>query len=237
MLLTNTGYQLIERLERQQDVPSLLASFQTLIEAFGMSSFCVGDLSPRKPRAGWHWDGTWSVALTLRYAGEKFFSIDPIVARLNAMTTQFRWSATYAHAGAKGRRVLHEVAALGLTDGLAIPIPGPGGIAAGVSIGTDSYQLSRDDERALHIASLFMHARLSQLRPGACLEPIGQLTPRECECLAWIASGKTDWEISQILDISQQTVHGYVQSALAKLGARTRAQAVALAMHSGQILQ
>jgi DNA-binding CsgD family transcriptional regulator len=61
------------------------------------------------------------------------------------------------------------------------------------------------------------------------------LTPRERECLQWVAAGKTDWEISQILSISEQTVHGYVQNALAKLGARTRAQAVALAIHASQI--
>jgi LuxR family quorum sensing-dependent transcriptional regulator len=50
-----------------------------------------------------------------------------------------------------------------------------------------------------------------------------------------VAAGKTDWEISQILSISEQTVHGYVQNAMTKLGARTRAQAVALAIQSSQI--
>jgi len=63
------------------------------------------------------------------------------------------------------------------------------------------------------------------------------LTPRERECLKWVAAGKTDWEISQILNIAEQTAHGYVQSALSKLGARTRAQAVALALLSSQLLQ
>jgi DNA-binding CsgD family transcriptional regulator len=87
------------------------------------------------------------------------------------------------------------------------------------------------------MASLYLHAKWSELRPCRPEDPEGRLTPRERECLAWIASGKTDWEISQILAISRQTVHGYVQSALSRLGARTRAQAVALAMHSRQILQ
>jgi DNA-binding CsgD family transcriptional regulator len=53
--------------------------------------------------------------------------------------------------------------------------------------------------------------------------------------LQWVAAGKTDWEISLILNISEQTAHGYVQNTLVKLGARTRAQAVALAMLSSQI--
>jgi DNA-binding CsgD family transcriptional regulator len=73
------------------------------------------------------------------------------------------------------------------------------------------------------------------LRSADSVAPIRILTPRERECLEWVAGGKTDWEISQILSISEQTVHGYVQNAMTKLNARTRAQAVALAMQSSQI--
>ena len=51
-----------------------------------------------------------------------------------------------------------------------------------------------------------------------------------------MAAGKTDWEFAQILAISEQTAHGYVQNALVKLGARTRAQAVAL-MLTSQLMQ
>ena len=75
------------------------------------------------------------------------------------------------------------------------------------------------------------------LRADPSAPSLRKLTPRERECLKWIAAGKTDWEISLILNISEQTVHGYVQNALTKLNARTRAQAVALAMLSAQILQ
>jgi LuxR family quorum sensing-dependent transcriptional regulator len=237
MLLTNTGFQLLEQLERQRDVPSLLASFQKLVQAFGMTSFCVGDPSPGKKHEGWRWDGCWPVALTQRYASLNFFSSDPIVARMNGSTTPFRWSSAYATADAGARRVLDDVAEFGLADGLAIPIHGSGGMSAGVSIGGAGYQLSRDDELALYMAALYLHAGLTRLRLENAVRPAARLAPRERECLKWVASGKTDWEISQILNISEQTVHGYVQNALLKLGARTRAQAVALAMLSAQILQ
>jgi LuxR family quorum sensing-dependent transcriptional regulator len=51
-----------------------------------------------------------------------------------------------------------------------------------------------------------------------------------------VAAGKTDWEISQILNIAEQTAHEYVQNALTKLNATTRAQAVAIAIFTKQIL-
>jgi DNA-binding CsgD family transcriptional regulator len=76
---------------------------------------------------------------------------------------------------------------------------------------------------------------MAALRAQRPAPPGPNLTPRERECLKWVAAGKTDWEISQILNISEQTAHGYVQNALIKLGARTRAQAVAQALLSAQL--
>ncbi len=61
------------------------------------------------------------------------------------------------------------------------------------------------------------------------------MTPREIECLRWCSKGKTNWEIGQILNLSERTVEHYVGSALKKLGATTRAQAVAMAMRIGRI--
>ena len=77
---------------------------------------------------------------------------------------------------------------------------------------------------------------LERLRQRALpLSGAQKLTPRERECLSWVASGKTDWEISQILNISEQTAHEYVQNALIKLNATTRAQAVATAIFTKQM--
>ena len=86
------------------------------------------------------------------------------------------------------------------------------------------------DERCLQIASIYMHAGLERIRNRNSLTRGPKLTKRERECLSWVAAGKTDWEISQILKIAEQTVHEYVQNALIKLNATTRAQAVAIAI-------
>jgi LuxR family transcriptional regulator, quorum-sensing system regulator BjaR1 len=239
MLLTETGLELIEQVERQQDVPSLLASFKGVVQYFGMHAFCIGDPTgyAAKCKSG-RWLGHWPQEWTQHYSRREHFGHDPLVAQMTRSATPFRWSSTYARASARARLVLDDAADFGLTEGLAIPIHGfDGRPVAGVSIGSFKYQLSGQDERVLHMAALYLHARLTVLRPAAPPPPIGKLTPRERECLTWVAAGKTDWEISQILDISEQTAHGYVQGALIKLDARTRAQAVALAIQSAQILQ
>jgi LuxR family transcriptional regulator, quorum-sensing system regulator BjaR1 len=56
------------------------------------------------------------------------------------------------------------------------------------------------------------------------------LTPREREVLAWVARGKSAWEIGEILNIAKRTVDEHVQSAVRKLGAVNRTHAVALAI-------
>jgi DNA-binding CsgD family transcriptional regulator len=56
------------------------------------------------------------------------------------------------------------------------------------------------------------------------------LSPRQLECLRQIAAGETSGRIAASLGISHRTVDHYVALACAKLGVRTRAQAVARMM-------
>lgn len=56
------------------------------------------------------------------------------------------------------------------------------------------------------------------------------LTAREREVLLWVMEGKSNWEISVILIISQESVKGYIANILRKLDAANRTHAVAIAL-------
>lgn len=56
------------------------------------------------------------------------------------------------------------------------------------------------------------------------------LTSKETEILKWVKQGKTTWDISTILGISERTVKFHVANILQKLDAATRAHAVAIAL-------
>ena len=60
-------------------------------------------------------------------------------------------------------------------------------------------------------------------------------TARERQILAMLAFGDTDVQIAAKLELSPATVQTHVRNAKAKLGARTRAQAVAVALRGGLI--
>jgi PAS domain S-box-containing protein len=63
----------------------------------------------------------------------------------------------------------------------------------------------------------------------------GQLTRREQESLRLVAMGMTTTVGAEQLGISPETVRTHVRNAMNKLGARTRAQAIAVAMRDGEI--
>jgi len=62
-----------------------------------------------------------------------------------------------------------------------------------------------------------------------------RLSEREREVMTLVASGLQGGDIAERLYLSPETVKSHVHNALGKLGARTRAHAVAIALVTGQI--
>ena len=62
-----------------------------------------------------------------------------------------------------------------------------------------------------------------------------ELSPREKEVLDWLKQGKSSWDISVILGISERTVNFHVYKIMQRLGVTNRPQAVAVAAHYGLI--
>ncbi|GAA1919506.1 response regulator transcription factor [Streptomyces durmitorensis] len=70
---------------------------------------------------------------------------------------------------------------------------------------------------------------------GARAERLGALTGREREVLVQVAGGHSNDEIAERLEVSPLTVKTHVNRAMAKLGARDRAQLVVIAYESGLV--
>lgn len=69
---------------------------------------------------------------------------------------------------------------------------------------------------------------LSEERPAYSIEVLQTLglTPREAEVLHWVAEGKANAEVANVLTISVSTVNKHMESILSKLGVDNRAQAM-----------
>jgi PAS domain S-box-containing protein len=102
-------------------------------------------------------------------------------------------------------------------------------LAAGGSRVRVQYALRKVDLGGRHVAVAVVIAVEPEDEPAPSTR-LGELTPREREVVSLVALGNTSLQIAEQLVISPETVRTHVRNAMAKTGARTRAQLVAMAL-------
>jgi len=167
------------------------------------------------------------------YTRERLDRDSPLIRGIQTRADSFVWSEIFPERGSDwlGWKVLTDFQ---LDDGIAIPVHGPNGYCAVVSLGFERIDLAPRERRAIDLASVALHDQMRTLSP-APVDSYPALSERERDAIAFVAEGKSDWEISVILNIAQATAHSHVENAKRKLGAKTRAQAVARAARMGLI--
>ncbi|MDD3800268.1 MAG: LuxR family transcriptional regulator [Novosphingobium sp.] len=169
------------------------------------------------------------------YVTSEYALIDPIFRRAATDILPFTWAEAAEGAPVSGRRVMREARSFGLCAGLTIPIHGPKGYRAEVTFAGGQVDDDPRLLRRLRFAGLVLHDRLLDLAGHGLGQDVPVLTRREQDCLLWVAAGKSDWAISQILGIGETTVHWHVERAKRKFGASTRMQLVVTAIRLGLI--
>src|SRR5438067_2406437 len=71
-------------------------------------------------------------------------------------------------------------------------------------------------KRAIHLIALYAHAKVLAIVGTQKLAEHTRLSSGEREVLTWIAAGKSNWEISEILGIPESTVDWRVRNATKK---------------------
>lgn len=226
----------IQDLDNRHCAEEVSEAFQALIEKFGFTYFCIGSIHPGCDERGLVWATSLKHPWFRHWVENERIHVDPVIWRLKRNGDPFRWTTLKDHPDIPHLDVMQEAAEFGMHDGWSMAFrPGQKNAAAiAVGLGAPKFDLPREAQIALHLSAMYCGLKLAQF--GAGRSPANDLlSTRERECLRWVASGKTDWDISEILGISQQTVHKHVSNALKKLNAATRAQAVAVALTTRQI--
>jgi DNA-binding CsgD family transcriptional regulator len=83
--------------------------------------------------------------------------------------------------------------------------------------------------RECQILANYFHSHVLRINGHDCEREI-LMSARELDCLKWTAEGKTAWEASIILGISERTVRFHLNAAREKLKCTTTTQAVAKAI-------
>ena len=174
-----------------------------------------------------------------RFQARRLYASDPIHRASHRTHVGFAWSAVQSiiPLTAADRSILAEARDAGLGDGFTVPAHIPGEINGSCSFAMGPGEAL--DQAQLPLVQLigsfaFEAARkLSRAGQHSCESP--SLTERQAECVALVARGKTDWEISQILGIGQETVIQHVKDARDRYGVTRRTLLAIRALFDGQI--
>lgn len=173
------------------------------------------------------------------YEQLNYSQIDPAALHCRARVTPTLWWTESCPEPASDdpqtAAFIKEACGFGLRSGVSFPIHDFGGTWGMLSLSCEQELESSQTmlERSMPYNQLLsgyvFEAATRAVQPKRPADDQG-LTEREKECLVWCSAGKTSWETSKILGISERTVFFHIQNASHKLGASNRIQAVMLAM-------
>jgi LuxR family quorum sensing-dependent transcriptional regulator len=179
----------------------------------------------------------WPQPWMERYVAQNYVYSDPIIQQVQSDVTPFRWADARPHPDrlVVAKQVMDEAAEHGLGVGFAVPLITLEGQVATVSFGADRMDLPQKAAGTLSLIATFAIGRAFELqhrnRHGARVA----LTEREMDCVRWTAEGKTEWEISTILNISHRTVEHHIAAARMKFDVLNKTHLVAEAIRAGII--
>jgi DNA-binding CsgD family transcriptional regulator len=206
---------------------------------------CCSHVNPRHPPQHAVVLLNYPTAWVRSYAERNLHECDPVFLRAEREILPFSWDAPNFRAPLTPpqRSLLQEAGSIGIAHGYTVPIHLPwaaGALRASCSVVPDSTSIDNRAYRAVQVMSVYLYASvgyqkdLRAARDEATLNG-ENLSARERQCLELVAYGKSDWEISRILHISEHTVHKHVEAAKRRLGVSTRMQAVVWAVQRREI--
>jgi DNA-binding CsgD family transcriptional regulator len=231
------GEEFSKALQACATLEEVRSYFKREISAYGYTASACGAFLPTNKGPEPHfffldWPAGW---LTL-YSERNFVANDYVVAEARRRIAPFTWLEARAQRALSDaeQQIWDTAVQWGWTDGLSVPIHGPGGYFAAVVMAGKQRPVPPSLMNRLHLLAFLTHERCRTLSKLPMVEdPKAALSSRELECMRWVGAGKTDWEIGKIMSLAPTTVKSHVDQARKKLGARTRPQAVARLVFGG----
>jgi len=224
----------ISDLEGLINLEQMIKHFEVLIASFGYEHFRCAEIArvnqPIDPKLGFgKLDTDWNA----RYRDQDYVYNDGTVQLALQTCHPFTWSALKENRriNSISERIFEEASQdFEYKDGLVVPIHQSDGSISGFSIIGRQPNVSPSVVRGIGMAAVYLHAKAKpiileekDISSSFFKAPISR---RQLDCIQWVAEGKSDWEISLILGISEATVHNHVERAKRNLKVHTRVQAV-----------
>lgn len=168
-----------------------------------------------------------------------YIRVDPVAARLLTGITPFAWDELESNTP-KLRSFWHRAGSFGLRHGYTVPVHGPRGQHATLCLTGIDHPLPLEGRKELFERTWSFTVRLVEEIFGTYMQHDGAtssvpLTRKQREALTMIAHGRSIREIGEMLGLHARTVEYHLSSAISRLGASSREQAIVRALLSGDI--
>jgi len=219
-------------------------SIQKHIARLGFEAFSYVLLwPPEGPRFPLH-TGTFPREWTKRYLEAKHIRHDMVARHSATARRPFLWSEipNLRHMTERQRLVFDEASECKLMTGGTVPITGPGLAKAVFGVSNLSMaeaefeKLFRERRHEVHLIGTYAHERVLAVGLQNPPPAPAKLTPREAEVMTYTAAGKSAWDISVILGVSEDTVKEHIANVCEKFGVYSKTHATAISLINALII-
>src|SRR6185312_7364150 len=230
----------VERLQKLKHYDEICVEIQKELAWFGLSCVTAWSMpGPGRPHDEGIMLNTRPQEYIEHYRDKKYLVHDRLITEMRETLTPYSWSDVQKRRKLSKleQHIIEEGRDFNMRDGLIVPIVTLSGSVSVFSPCGMEPDLSQRARSALEIIGIYSQQALKRAlirsqRDEAAHTP---LTPREREIMQWVAVGKSDDEIADILSIGAATVTSHVQNAKKKLDAFRRTYAVVQAIRFGEI--
>jgi LuxR family transcriptional regulator, quorum-sensing system regulator BjaR1 len=233
------AFDLIDDFERTKTPEQVVEQLASSLSVFGFSTILITGVPepPQRVEPYFLMNG-WPRGWSGYNANADNYADDPAAAWCRRTIDPFEWAEgipppNHSSPGSPGVGPEQDA---GAAKRYLVPVIRATGSTSCVTLAGERLELESRARRAVYMLSLYAHARAVSLLD--CTDGAGpqrELTLREREVLHWIAAGKSSWDVSVILGISERTVNWLISRASRKLNAVNRTHAVVNAIRAGQI--
>jgi len=232
-----------EPLANASSKDEVMLQVEQIVKSLGFERFLFAVVpKPGAPNAGIFLHSTYPEEWRKYYDSQNLRSDDPTVSHCFKSMSPFIWLPE-SFQTPEQKRLYEEASSFGLRTGVTLPIHGLSGEVGMLTCVRDdlSDQNFRQDlKQNLSSLSLLRDVVCDAMSAYITMEiTVDKATPkitvRELDCLRWMAIGKTTWEISRILSISEAGVNFHISNLRNKFGVNRRNEVVIKAIRTGII--
>lgn len=241
--LSQHGLDTITNLESCYSRDNLIIIYSNYIGEYGFNFFVAGEIyNPILRNSEINIISNWPIDWVNHYFDQNYLLFDAVPKYAFSNMKPVIWSKMIQSGSLTKiqRLIFNESFEIGLTDGYIMPIHSDTINRGGISISSNKILDKIEKKNEIEIVSNIMYSKFlniinNELKNTIKIKII-KYTKREIECLSFSFIGKSDWEIGNILSISEKTVNYHIENAKRKSNSCTRSLAISRAVLDGSLI-